>query len=662
MHLQIFLQQLRRGKKKTTLYILLLTAVTAFFVMSVNLYQNSVANLEAVEENYSTIAVMELYGDVNSYGELVDMNSEDHSGYKSVAVEGYDISEIVTADGVIIWDLRSKYAAYIENEPAMWNENSIMAKGDVIRFKIAGDKPVEIPILWNVNHWEGKSTRMKLEVLDSAAGCFEYNGVFNFTPLLEREKEIYADQIKQLNRSEETEKIILYPDVEYITTLSNGVDWKLNDDTGILEVDPEQAGYEDVRFHPGQAEYATIKPIVGYGSSEYISSKDRTNAPFPIQRWEDVQNDPEMKEYFDGVWAATPITVRTFSIDLTNDFTSIPVYHLGGMSLKEGRLITEKEYESGAKVCLASDQTAELQGWTIGDKLDMSFYEFEAMGSANDEWGFNHPFWHRDTEGFFDESEYEIVGIYTQNPIIGNSDVASSTLAMPWYTIYVPENSVKVPIEPEEKKVHGALLSIRLENGSIDRFLADMEELGLTEEKEGQYNPKFTFYDQGYSIVQPGLEAMNGTAKLLLVLSAILLLVTCILLAFFFAQNQKQSVGIFRMLGGTKLKAISAVLVCALLVTIIGSACGAVVGYQLAQEVGESIIEKNLEENQQAAFYQAYVVQSSGEDEPVTSVQASVELTAAASTTVLIFPILMLIFVVQYIGKEPRALLPKSGG
>ena len=42
-----------------------------------------------------------------------------------------------------------------------------------------------------------------------------------------------------------------------------------------------------------------------------------------------------------------------------------------------------------------------------------------------------------------------------------------------------------------------------------------MEDKGLTERKEGRYEPKFTFYDQGYSAVESGLRSMNSTAKLL---------------------------------------------------------------------------------------------------------------------------------------------------
>ena len=70
---------------------------------------------------------------------------------------------------------------------------------------------------------------------------------------------------------------------------------------------------------------------------------------------------------------------------------------------------------------------------------------------------------------------------------------------------------------------------MKLKNGMVEEFLEDMEEKGLTERNEGRYEPKFTFYDQGYSAVESGLRSMNSTAKLLLLLSSVLLLVICIL-------------------------------------------------------------------------------------------------------------------------------------
>ena len=72
MSIRIFFQQLRRNSSRTWLNILLLAAAVAFFVMSLNLHQNSVRNIREAEDAYSTIAVMEIYGDVDQYGNLAE--------------------------------------------------------------------------------------------------------------------------------------------------------------------------------------------------------------------------------------------------------------------------------------------------------------------------------------------------------------------------------------------------------------------------------------------------------------------------------------------------------------------------------------------------------------------------------------------------------------
>ena len=229
---------------------------------------------------------------------------------------------------------------------------------------------------------------------------------------------------------------------------------------------------------------------------------------------------------------------------------------------------------------------------------------------------------------------------------------------MPWNTIYIPHNAVENAKPVDELPVHGALLTIWLENGAVDAFLADMEEKGFTKTWEGQYNTTFTFYDQGYSQVRPGLEAMRSTARLLLALSSVLLAVTVILMSYFFAQSFKQSVGIFRMLGGRKASAICALLVCALVVTLAGAAIGGLTGQALAQGVGIEILKDNIARSEMNAIFQAFVL---NRDEPIElSVQANALLTVKAACVAFAFPAAMLFFVSLYIKKEPRALLPKG--
>ena len=68
MHRKIFIEQLKRSKKTVVYFWLLLIAAT-FFVTSMNLYRNSIRNLQTSESTFSTLAVTELYGEVDRYGE-----------------------------------------------------------------------------------------------------------------------------------------------------------------------------------------------------------------------------------------------------------------------------------------------------------------------------------------------------------------------------------------------------------------------------------------------------------------------------------------------------------------------------------------------------------------------------------------------------------------
>ncbi len=132
MHILFFMRDLQRARERTWLNLLLLAAVTAFFVMSANLYRNSVENLNQMEETYSTIAVMELYGDVDRYGQLTAPEAETYDGYYSVGVSGYDFSSIVSTACVEEYDLRARYAAYIPGRYARGDSSGYLCSVDHI--------------------------------------------------------------------------------------------------------------------------------------------------------------------------------------------------------------------------------------------------------------------------------------------------------------------------------------------------------------------------------------------------------------------------------------------------------------------------------------------------------------------------------------------------
>lgn len=670
MHHKIFLKQMKRSKK-TILYLLLLFAVTAFFVTSVNLYQNSIHNLKVSEETFSTLAVTEIYGEVDKYGELVEPNSEEHIGYRAVGVKGYDVREILDSEAVESYDLRSHYGAYIEGHPAMeygyeQEVNSgektdiwFTRSNNVIRFKIQGAEPVALEYNPDESYTWGWRP-LYLEILENAAGFSSYPDYlpYNHFGFDKEEWDEHEEDIKELNQTDDTDKLILYPDVEYIAILGSHISWGRIGKVGIGE-------YRDRGLYDDQ--FAFAKPVqdytaicLTYDGSREERTYEESASPFPIQRVEDVEKNPELKAYFEDIWQDISIQQYTHNVVATNDVTSVPAFHLGSAALTEGSLITQEEYEKGAKVCLISEDMVKNQKWKIGDKLDMKLFESEYIPDY-DRNLYDQPIYDAEETPFVEEGEYEIVGIYSRYPTVGNTELASNTLEILPYNIYIPTKSISKEREPEDLLIHGSTFSVKLKNGKVEDFLEDMEAKGLTERKEGRYEPKFTFYDQGYSAVESGLRSMNSTAKLLLLLSSVLLLIVCILVAYFFWQNQRQTIGIFRLLGGTKRQAVLAVLRCALILTVLGGATGGILGCGVTYLAGTGIMERNMEELE-TDMTGTYDMSGFAQQEADIRIQADPLATMGACSAALLYPMFLLGFAAMDIHKEPRELLPKGKG
>ncbi len=658
MGIKFFSQQLFRGKIRAILYLIVLSSVTAFCVMSANLYKNSITNLRVVEDTYSTIAVMELYGNINKFGELTDRTAEDFVGYHACSVDGYDFANIVAAECVEKYDLRSRYGAYIPGEYAMQAMNQTMEPLDLVRFRIVGEEPQVLPVRQKKAGKSYSLEEIHLEILDSAAGIYKYDEQFwgdvDFSEEILAE---YAQHIQYLNGTDVTTELTLYPGVEYVAVLYHSNDLEKDKSTGLLR---PKHNHFSLAF-----ESFSVKPQVCYNrwGDEYTQTSSKSlidGQVFPLQRWDDIKNDPELRLWYEQTWESVYCSAYSHGVTLTNDLLGVPVFHLGGAQLQDGRMISEEEYASGAKVCMVSARVAKLQGWQVGDKLEMHFYQYEGFPNRNTEWNDNRPIYSHDTVGFFDTGSYEIVGIYGQRPVTGNSTISENALALTWNTIFLPEQSVSNLTPKEELPVHSALLTIWLKNGTIDAFLDHVDALGITKEQSNTYKASFTFYDQGYSLIQPSLQTMHGTAKLLLILSSVLLVVTVILMAWFFAQSQKHSVGILRMLGGSKRQAVAGLLLCATIIALIGATAGIICGSGLTQAVGNHLMQSGVQRSTEDAEFRAFIL---AEQTTIDQITTGIDALLSVSTGfigALLFVVCICTFVGLYINREPRELLPKS--
>ena len=671
-HIQIFLWQMLRGKTRLALNQVLLCAATAFFVVSLNLYQNSRANLQTAENAYTTIATMEIYGEVNAEGELVETSDADRVGRFLLTRYGYDLSPLQELPMVQNIDLRYRCAAHIPGELTLdiyaserFAEDLLAINGyraddirvgqsyHMLRFRLSGTEPVTIDLTKESKRYSNMAEAvLDITVLDSAHPQIQYSDTIGLlVPLMtDAERDDHGAEVQRLNRTQETNTLTFYPGVEYVMhgAFNYSSYYRRDPDTGLFSETDAITMIDDVPvpMYFGLWESGCIsqdRVLMYRKTGAFFSYVEPENVPYFIQRWEDVQNDPEEAAYFDALWQATEYSASSFAVTLTSDITQVPAWHTGGMFLHEGRMITKEEYQAGAKVCMISAMLADKQGWKLGDTLDLHLYAYEHLqyeGTYADT-GIDRSMY---LDGFFDEGQYEIVGIYGQREIVDTGDTAPEVFAQPWNVIYIPENSAPNAPALEERPIQASLLTIKLKNGTMNEFKAAVEEMGLTDQVPGEYEIKFSYFDQGYGKIAGGLQEMNRNARLLLGLSAALLLVTMILVAFLFSRQHKQSAGILRMLGGSKKQAFTAILTCGAVVAATGGIAGTLLGGVLTQSVGASILGDTAST--------AKVALSTG---------ASPLLTALSGMGCMaLFLLLTAIFTATYINKEPRELLPKG--
>ena len=695
--LSMHLRQLFRKPIRTISYILMLVLLSAFFCMSLNLYNDSQYNLQLADNAYTTIAIMDLYADVGEFGNLIDdiTTADDYAGYYALTVSDYDLTPIVTAPSVKKHELRARYGAFNKDNIAL-KKHDILPRWiipfyseDVIRFKVTEESNKQLDPN-NVNQYitlnltpngfalpDGiysgaleYAISSVFDIIDSATGSHFANdkktehiyASIDFSPDFFYDR--HSDAINMLKHDKESRQFIyLEPDAEYIGLIDTFYSNYGTDEFGNLlgsKKEPSSVSFtQDDFFYKYTYRYSKA---IG-GDSEFVSYIYTLDGhPFWLYKYDDLKADPETLKQYEQIYYSCYINSHSFGVMTTNDFSGIPAFNLGNVYMKEGRAITDEEFASGAKVCILNRELATLQNWKVGQKINFDFYEYDYFTNATSKNSVLAPrYLFTSPDHFFDSGEYEVVGIYDVRPMTGSSTISEAAISVPWNTIYIPEKSLTNAPAEEDRPVTGALLTIWLENGKIEPFIERMNELGITGAKQGDYEARFTFYDQGYSRIQPSLEALSGTAELLLILSSSLLAIAALLLAFFYAQSQKQSIGTMRLLGCSKARAFAAVMLSALIIAVTGALIGATIGHALTASVGESIMASANQTPEEFLAFSAYLAEST---------QVEVEFALGADVRVSLLTCLAalglfiagtLVFVLRYLGKGPRELLPRAG-
>ncbi len=261
--------------------------------------------------------------------------------------------------------------------------------------------------------------------------------------------------------------------------------------------------------------------------------------------------------------------------------------------LTEGTLFTEEHLESGAKVALISDILAEKNGLSVGDTLDLHFYQSTYSDDENTgqiyhngeemmipqqiygESGLDDPVYRKEkrvTQALASEQDdiYTVVGIYETDGWVNRTEYIHPN------TVIIPQASLSALYAFDLPQFDRTFI---LPNGGADAFEAELTEAG--------FGGAVHYYDQGYSSVIPGVEAICHSAEFVYHIVQVLWILAVLMLLLLFTWMQMPAGRIKYRLGAGKVRIWGQMSFAALgvmLLSCIGGFAGSVLLYDRALE------------------------------------------------------------------------------
>ncbi len=293
-------------------------------------------------------------------------------------------------------------------------------------------------------------------------------------------------------------------------------------------------------------------------------------------RWEKIAG--MLKLCYESMLPVTPVS----------DLQLLRPFHDGDAVIEEGREIDPSEYESGAKVCLIPQKFAKQNDLRVGDHFPLQFYFADyqyplcQVGLGNG--GLDMEALDADGNVLepFQESEYEIIGIYSY-PVALTSDPHAFVNNQ----IFVPENSITEDFQDHvvgRGPMQAYNTSFRIKNGSAARFLEEFSRLPESSLLEIEFD------DGGYEAFASKMKNTRIVAAVLFFAGFALLLATIAFLMYFMILKQRRRTAVERALGMTNRQCAVSLLSGIVLLTAVCGTAGAAIGMQMDRAVQKAAV------------------------------------------------------------------------
>lgn len=359
--------------------------------------------------------------------------------------------------------------------------------------------------------------------------------------------------------------------------------------TYVMALELRRPHAEWQRTHTGvdrlSGEYFPRSAVTNYVlSTQYRPDGEKLPEQLPMQeRWDVVTegfyDTPEGQRWLELAKAMEQLE-HTIPVIPTDSTQLLMSFFNGNAAIIAGRDISGKEYESGERVCLISQEFSKMHGYGVGDHIPLPLFFADYRDSASRDFppdslpiGIpNHPL---NAEGkayrVFDDHQYAVVGIYNEI----NKGTNSSGYDMAGYGVVVPAASIDSS-DANNILDYGPMMGyntvFQIPNGSIDQFREAWEKQGI----EGL---ELTFFDKGYTRLKDSLDKIKQIALALSVAGMMVALLILLLFCQLFIGKQKKRTAIERSLGMNKLSCTISLLAGILAIVLLGSTVGSVIGY-----------------------------------------------------------------------------------
>lgn len=599
------MKQLLRRPGKTLLFFLLTISATMLLVFGTVMYAQNEMRMGALDKAFSTMVTAEQ----RLPTEYLSTGGECFP-YRSWQTRNDDLRitpEQLNVDGVeyiVPPEQRPYYLAYLPEatvavQPTYYDLLEVEALGSS---PDGGEVPVRITRVFlekqSKEHekYFGNSTQQT----EIATGEYIQDENGNFKPIMTTNYMDVGWETTLCQHGLEN-AVPIEAGKKYIGYFMRGNDElsALNINSGMVLNVAEAEYLEEMYAKYSGVTKSELSPFIGPFSSQYDSHGKKLSSVFPAGlsgsplRLEEVTegfyDEGGSGEYWMDLLEQEEKKTQLFPVLPVTDPRLVPSFREGNVRVT-GRMITDEEYEQGAKVCMVSQAFAAKNTLHTGEKIKLpllcSMYGYRPTQDVGDLWQsgstlrrwFTFP---RDCsllnaqgelyEPFWEE-EYEIVGIYRVN--YDKGDLAFNNMFV------IPKNSVEASDE-NNIAYFGAMddmqTSFQIKNGSIETFEQRLREAApeVAEQLTLRYD------DMGYANARENLESARKTALLLLIVGAVATAAIVALLLYFFVVREKKRTAIERSLGMTKrqcrVSLLSGILVLTLIASVIGSGAAYVV-------------------------------------------------------------------------------------